>query len=96
MQKKEIFMKAYILATALVFSGVSVIHADQLPGYVQVQVDNLNLQISQLKTQREQMLRDLRSAEPNSMHQQQLQAQIERLNDQIAMLEKQVQALKGR
>ncbi len=86
-------MKAYILAVALAVSAHSFAETN-LPSYIQVQVDNLNLQISQLKAERDQMMKQIQATDPTSMEHQQLQAQIERLNNQISMLEKQADSLK--
>ncbi len=86
-------MKSYILAALLCLSTEAFTDGN-LPSYVQVQVDNINMQISQLKTQRDQMMHELQASDASSIEHQQLQAQIDRLNNQISMLEKQVDALK--
>ncbi len=92
---KGLFMYKYIFTICLSLGCMSVSFADQLPSYKQVQVDNFNQQIAQLKTQQEQMRQQMNSLEaqntdPNvSFKIQQLQAQITQIDKQIANLQKQ-------
>ena len=92
-------MYKYILATCLSLGCMSVSFADQLPSYKQVQVDNFNQQIAQLKTQEEQMRQQMNALEaqntdPNvSFKIQQLQAQITQIERQMANLQKQKEAI---
>ena len=92
-------MKIIILATALFLATCGTSFADDLPPYVQVQVNNLNQEISQLQAQRDALVKQKESLQGSendqnvSIAKEQLQAQIDRLNSQIQFVQQQIESL---
>jgi hypothetical protein len=92
-------MYTLMLAGCLILGSMSLYSADALPGYIQVEVDNLTQQIAELKIQRDQTTTQLNAipadnTDPNiSFTKEQLQTQLNRLNSQISYLENQKQIL---
>jgi outer membrane murein-binding lipoprotein Lpp len=94
-------MYKILLAGCCLLGSISVCVADSLPPYVQVEVDNINLQINQLKAQSAQLTKELQAtsnanSDPNaSFNKEQIQSQLDRINTQITYLEKQRDALQS-
>lgn len=92
-------MYTLMLAGCLILGSISLHAADALPGYIQVEVDNFTQQIAALKIQRDQAAKQLNAipadnTDPNiSFTKEQLQTELNRLDAQIANLEKQKELL---
>ena len=92
-------MYKMMLAGCLILGSISLHSADALPGYIQVEVDNFTQQIAELKIQRDQASKQLQAIpadnnNPNILFtKEQLQTELNRLDAQIANLEKQKELL---
>ncbi|MBS0637767.1 MAG: hypothetical protein JSS12_09665 [Verrucomicrobia bacterium] len=89
-------MKKFILSICILVGSVAC--ADNVPPYIQVQVDNINQQITQLKTQRDEMTAKMNTMkqDPNANRtfaQQETQTQVDNVNKHIEQLERQKAAL---
>lgn len=89
-------MKKYFIFAILAVGTIATV--DAVPPYVQVQVDNLDQQIAQLKSQRDDMQARMKSMQQDtnvnrSFAQQETQTQIDNINKHIEQLERQKTAL---
>jgi hypothetical protein len=73
--------------------GVAEVQANNLPPYVQTQVANLDLQIKELKLQRDQLAKQLENPSLPELQRSQLLAEIKQLNTQIQFSEQQKERL---